>query len=182
VTVLARPIHHLGYVVDEIEPAVDWAVATLGAGPFFLIPHLAFDTCTFRGEPAAYDHSSAFGQWGPFKVELTVVHSSDPPELAELIGGHAPQVGHVGHVGHVGLVVDDLESESAALEAAGLPVFHTGSSGPVSASWHDARDRLGHHVELLQRCPELDGFYELIRSSAVGWDGSDPLRSGPGGR
>ena len=79
------------------------------------------------------------------------------------------------------MLVDDLDADSAALEAAGLPVFHTGSAGPVSARWHDGRSRLGHHVELLQRGPEIEGFYELIRSSSIGWDGSELLRAGPGG-
>src|SRR5712691_7717451 len=127
-----RPIHHVGYVVDDIPRAVEWAVATLGAGPFFGIEHLAFDECTYEGEPAAYDHSSAFGAWGPITVELTVVHSAQPPALAELLGGGAPPAGSP-RVGHVGWLTDDLEAESAALEAAGLPLFHTGRSGPVAA-------------------------------------------------
>jgi Glyoxalase/Bleomycin resistance protein/Dioxygenase superfamily len=169
------PIHHVGYVVDDIDHGVEWMVSRFGAGPFFLIPHLQFDRCTYMGEPAHYDHSSAFGQWGNIKVELTVVHASDPPELATRIGGGAPRVGHVG------LVVDDLMAESARLEAAGMPLFHAGSSGPVSACWHDATRQMGHHVEVLGRSPQLEGFYELIRSSADGWDGSDPLRPGPGG-
>lgn len=168
------PIGHVGYVVDDIEQAVDWAVSTFGAGPFFLVEHLPFDTCTFNGEPAHYDHSSAFGQWGDIKLELTVVHAADPPELGRLVGGGAPRFGHVG------MLVDDLEAESSALETAGLPVFHAGASGPVSARWHDGRTRLGHHVELLRRGPEIEGFYELIRSSSLGWDGSEPLRAGPG--
>jgi hypothetical protein len=53
---------------------------------------------------------------------------------------------------------------------------NTGRAGPVRAHWFDARATLGHHIEVLQTSPELLGFYELIRSSADGWDGSDPLR------
>ena len=79
-----------------------------------------------------------------------------------------------------GWLADDLAADSAELEAEGLPVFHTGSSGPVSARWHDGREHLGHHIEILGRTPELEGFYGLIRSSSVGWDGSQPLR--PPGR
>lgn len=169
-----RKITHVGYVVADVEDAVQWAVATLGAGPFLVIEHLQLETCTFYSEPARYDHSSAFGQWGDLIVELTVVHSSDPPELAELIGGPTPRVGHVGWL------ADDLAADSARLEADGLPVFHTGSSGPVSARWHDGRERLGHHIEILGRTPELEGFYGLIGSSSLGWDGSEPLRPGPG--
>jgi catechol 2,3-dioxygenase-like lactoylglutathione lyase family enzyme len=165
------PLHHVGYVVDDLPAAVDWAVSALGAGPFFLIEHVPFDTLTFEGQPAAYDHSSAFGQWGPVKLELTVVHRATPTGLADALGG-AP-----GRVGHVAWLASDLDAESARLSAAGVPAFHEGRSGPVRAIWHDARATLGHHIEILQDCPEIQGFYELIRSSADGWDGSDPLRT-----
>ena len=47
------PIGHVGYVVDDIDAGVDWAVRTLGAGPFFLVSHLSFDICTFNGRPSS---------------------------------------------------------------------------------------------------------------------------------
>ena len=171
-----RRIRHVGYVVDDIQDAVRWAIDTLGAGPFFLVPSLPFAYCTYRGEPAEYDHTSAFGQWGDVIVELTVIHSANPPELAETIGGAAPRVSHVGWL------ADDLAADSAELEAQGIPVFHTGGSGPVNARWHDARSRLGHHIEILGRTPELEGFYARIKAASVDWDGvTEPLRPGPGG-
>jgi catechol 2,3-dioxygenase-like lactoylglutathione lyase family enzyme len=167
-----RPITHLGYVVDDIPRAVAWWASTFGAGPFFLVPHLQFDEVTYNGEPAAYDHSSAFGQWGDVKVELTVVHSASPPELQDLLGGPT------GRVGHIGFLTDDLASERSAFAAAGMPLFHTGRSGPVEAYWFDGRATLGHHVEVLQRSDALLGFYEQIRAAHEGWDGADPLRPG----
>ncbi len=167
------PPHHVGYVVDDIPAAVDWAVEVLSAGPFFLIDHLPFDEVTYLGGPAAYDHSSAFGQWGSLKLELTVVHSAQPAGLAAALAGPTPRVGHVAWL------AADLDAQSARLSAAGVPCFHTGASGPVRAAWHDARAALGHHIEVLQDCPEIQGFYELMRSSAHGWDGSDPLRPAP---
>jgi hypothetical protein len=106
-------------------------------------------------------------------VELTVVHGAQPAELGALLGGPAPRPGHVGWL------ADDLEAESGRLAAAGLPLFHTGRSGPVEARWHDGRATLGHHVEVLRRGPQIEGFYALIRSSADGWDGRDPLRPAP---
>jgi catechol 2,3-dioxygenase-like lactoylglutathione lyase family enzyme len=169
------PVHHVGYVVDDIPAAVDWAVSALGAGPFFLIDHLPFDSVTFQGEPAAYDHSSAFGQWGPLKLELTVVHDAHPAGLADALGGPP------GRVGHIAWVVTDVDAESSALAAAGAPAFHEGRAGPVRAVWHDARATLGHHIEILQDCVEIQAFYELMRSSAEGWDGSEPLREAPVG-
>jgi catechol 2,3-dioxygenase-like lactoylglutathione lyase family enzyme len=170
-----RPIHHIGYVVDDIPRAVDWAVSQLGAGPFFLAAHMPFDEVTYAGQPAAYDHSSAFGQWGAIRLELTEVHSASPPGLADMFGGPTPRIGHVA------FLADDLDAETEALEAAGLPLFHTGRSGPIRAHWFDGRSVFGHHVEVLQRSDVLLGLYEMMRTSHEGWDGSDPLREGPGG-
>jgi hypothetical protein len=164
-----REPHHVGYFVADIPRAVEWAVAELGAGPFFLIEHLAFDEVTFDGAPAAYDHSSAFGQWGALKLELTQVHSASPPGLAAALAGPVPRLGHVAWL------ADDLDAE-----APDLPLFHTGRSGPVRAHWFDARATLGHHIEVLQKSPELLGFYALMETAAAGWDGSDPLRPAPG--
>src|SRR3954467_1670560 len=130
---LGLPFHHIGYVVDDLETAVHDAVARFGAGPFYVAEHMEFEECTFKGEPAVFDHSSAFGQWGPVRIEFTVIHHTEPAELGLTM---APSPGHPHHVG---ILVDSLEDASAQLEANGLPVYHTGRTGPVSARYHDAR-------------------------------------------
>lgn len=169
-----RPFHHLGYVVEDLPRAVEWAVRAFGAGPFFVIEHLPFDEVTFEGEPATYDHSTALGQWGAVRLELTVVHDASPPELEAMLGG-APTP----RLGHVAWLAEDLDAESARLRGAGLKLFHTGRSGPVRAHYFDARSSLGCHIEVHQESPQLLGFYELMRTSAEGWDGSEPMRPAP---
>ena len=117
-------IHHIGYVVEDLQAAIPQAIATLGTGPFFLIEHMTFDETTYRGGPREYDHSSGFAALpGGLLVELTQVHGAQPPELREALGGR-PGIGHVGYV------VDDQAAEVARLEAAGLRAFHTGRTGP----------------------------------------------------
>src|SRR4029079_1067048 len=66
-------IHHVGYVVEDLPAATQRLARAFGAGPFPTLEHIAFDEVTFAGEPAVYDHSSAFGAWGPILVELTQV-------------------------------------------------------------------------------------------------------------
>lgn len=164
----------MGYVVADLDESISEFVGIHGAGPFFLLEHVPITDATYEGAPARYDHSTAFGAWGPVTVELSVIHTADPPELARrLCPGDPP------HIGHVGRIVEDLEGESARLEASGLPVFHTGSAGPVRAIWHDARSTIGHAVELLAATPEVVGFHARVRAAAVGWDGSRPVRRGP---
>lgn len=163
-------IHHIGYVVDDLRAGVQRFAGDHGAGPFFAMEHMVFDEVTFAGEPAVYDHSSAFGAWGPILVELTQVHDAQPAGLREALV--APGAG----LGHVGFVVESLESEVARLTAAGLRPFHAGRTGPASAVWLHGGELFGHPVEVLQERDEILGFYAMVRAAAVGWDGSDPLR------
>jgi hypothetical protein len=172
---LRSPFHHLGYVVEDLGTAAQRLATTTGAGPFLHIGHVALEETTFRGEPAHYDHSTAFGQWGPVIVEISQIHDARPAELG---GFFAP--GARPAIGHVAWLVDDLDAESAALQRAGVPLVHTGSSGPVSAHWHDGGTVFGHPVEVLRRCPEILGFYEAIGAASRNWDGSRPLRDAPG--
>jgi catechol 2,3-dioxygenase-like lactoylglutathione lyase family enzyme len=143
--------HHIGYVVEDLPAAVERWTRELGAGPFRTLAHIEFDEVTFEGAPAVYDHSSAFGAWGPVLVELTQVHEARPPGISRPPG-----------LGHVGFLAEDLEREVARLQHLGLRVFHTGRTGPVHAVWL-AGGPFGHPVEVLQQVPELLGFYASLR-------------------
>ncbi len=164
------PIHHIGYVVEDLRAGVERFAASLGAGPFFAMEHLVFEEVTFRGEPALYDHSSAFGAWGETIVELTQVHDAEPAGL------RAALVPAGGGVGHVAWLADSLEEETARLVSLGLTPFHTGRTGPASAVWFDGGPLLGHPIEVLQRRDQILGFYAAVRAAANGWDGTEPYR------
>jgi hypothetical protein len=163
-------LHHVGYVVDDLPTAARDFAKRFGAGPFYAFEHIVFDEVTHRGEPAVYDHSSAFGQCGPIIVELTKVHDVRPAGLADAL------VKPGGSIGHVGWLAESLEDEAARLEAAGLVPFHTGRTGPVSVVWFEGDPLLGHPIEVLQRRDELLGFYDMVRRASEGWDGSEPYR------
>ena len=167
---MTAELHHIGYVVDDLPAAAERFARRYGAGPFYALEHIVFDEVTYRGRPAAYDHSSAFGWWGPMMVELTEVHDAQPAGLAEALV--KPGDG----VGHAGFLADSLEDEVARLEGMGLVSFHAGQIGPVSAVWFDGGPLLGHPIEVLQRRDELLGFYDMLRRESDGWGGQDPYR------
>ena len=164
------PIHHVGYVVEDLGRDVPRFVAATGAGPFYALEHIVFDEVTYRGEPASYDHSSAFGAWGPLIVELTQVYDAQPAGLRDSL------VEPGGGVGHVAWLADSLDDETARLAALGITPFHAGRTGPASAVWFDGGDRFGHPIEVLQGRDELVRFYAMVREASIGWDGSEPLR------
>jgi Glyoxalase/Bleomycin resistance protein/Dioxygenase superfamily len=168
------PFHHLGYVVSDLELAAGRLAAAVGAGPFLHIGHVALTDATYRGGRAHYDHSTAFGQWGPTILEISRIHVAEPPGLRDFFSSAPPPA-----IGHVAWLTDDLEAESAELERQGLALVHSGASGPVQAHWHDGGPLFGHPVEVLRRCPEILGFYEAIGAASRNWDGSRPLRESP---
>jgi hypothetical protein len=164
------PIHHIGYVVDDLRTGVESFAGEFGAGPFFGMEHMIFDEVSYRGEPAVYDHSSAFGSWGPILVELTQVHDAQPAGFREALV--APGAG----IGHIGFVVPSLAAETTRLEALGLTAFHAGKTGPASAVWFEGGPLFGHPIEVLQQREQILGFYAMVRAAAVDWDGDNPLR------
>jgi hypothetical protein len=171
---LRRPFHHLGYVVDDLQDAARRVSTTTGAGPFLAIEHVPLAAATYRGEPCRYDHSTAFAQWGSIIIEISQIHAAEPPGLRDFLdAGRHPAIGHVAWL------VDDLDVESARLTADGMPVIHSGSSGPVRANWHDGGPAFGHPIEVHRSGPELLGFYERIAGEARNWDGGRPLRPAP---
>jgi catechol 2,3-dioxygenase-like lactoylglutathione lyase family enzyme len=165
-----RPIHHIGYWVDDLEQAVTSAVA-LGIGPFLVHPHISFDTfeapmCT---APVVFDHSAAFAAWGPIVVEYGQVHAIDPA-LAQEYG-----VAHRG-VSHVSWVVDDLDAERAVLEAQGCRLINTATSGPIDVVWLTGGRLFPHPIELHRAGPAILGMHPRLAELAGTWDGTDPMR------
>ena len=164
-------LHHVGYVVERLHRDVARFAETFGAGPFFAMEHIAFDEVTYRGDPAIYDHSSAFGQWGPIIVELTQVHDAQPAGLRR----RARRAGRRRRPRRLARRLARGGDRIASC-ALGLEPFHTGRTGPATAVWFDGGPLLGHPIEVLQRRDELLRFYAMVRAAAEGWDGSDPLR------
>ena len=171
---LHHPICHVGYVVEDIEEAVASWVRLTGAGPFLLLDHLRFDSVEHRGRHATFEHSAAFGQYGPIAVELQQIHVSAPPSLTEAIVPGRPPV-----INHVAVISATPEEDSAALTAAGHPLFLHARAGEVEVRFHDTKAVLGQAIEIHRRSEFIEGFFADVAALARGWDGSDPLRRMP---
>lgn len=170
--------HHLGYWVEDLDAAVERAIRTLGVGPFAVHRHVAFDSFTLADgtevtDPAYFDHTAAFAAWGPAVLELCDVHTIDPA-LAEAYGIAADRSSSA--VGHVSWVVEDLEAESARLEALGCSLIHTASSGAVNVAWHRGGSLFPHPIEVHRAGPPILGMHDRVAALANGWDGTEPLR------
>ena len=145
----------IAYAVDDVVAAAECWVAR-GAGPFFVRHHIPVSNSRMQGIPAAFDHSSAYGQYGDVMVELLCEHHP----VAERIG---PAAG----VHHLAFFVDDVADAQLALVNNGWPEVLYADAGATAFAMHDARAELGHLIEIYQDSPSLLGFYDMVRNASI---------------
>lgn len=167
---LGRPAQ-LAYAVPDVVAAAHRWSTDLGAGPFFVREHIPLSRVEYRGAPGEFDHTSAYGQWGPLMVELVQVHNATPNVVNERFGP-----GDSG-LHHVAFIVDDLAATSAALGAHGYATAMSAwTSSGLQFDFVDTVAEFGHMLELYERNEHLVAFYAKVAAAADGWDGSDPVR------
>ena len=160
----------MAYAVNDVRVGAHEWVERFGAGPFFVRTHIPLDDVIYRGKPATFDHSSAYGQWGEVMVELVHDHGMGPSVVRER---YPP--GEEG-LHHVAFFVDDLDEATKQLQDLGFAVAMTARALATRFHFVDAVQELGHMIELYQRSTRLNAFYDMIRSASLGWDGSNPIR------
>lgn len=153
---LGRPVQ-IAYAVDprhDLVEVADRFRATTGAGPFVVARNIEVTRCLVGGRPTPFDHSSAYGWWGETMVELMQEHT--PSVIGRTSGVH-----------HLAFMVDDLETALTWCDGNSWPILLDARvrSG-TRFVFADARDELGHLVELYERTEALVSFYERVRSLA----------------
>lgn len=168
---LLGPPVQVAYAVRDVRHAAHRWALTHGAGPFFVADHIALSDVCYRGEPASFDHSSAYGQWGPIMVELVCDHTIGPSPVADVVGIGGTGLHHVAHF------VDNLAEAQAQLISRGWPeALHAVTSSGMRFVFHDATAELGHMIELYEGVARVRAFYDQVAAAALDWDGSEPVR------
>jgi hypothetical protein len=124
---LGAPVQ-IAYAVPEVRSAVPRWVAEFGAGPFFVRSHIPVSDVTYRGRPAGFDHSSAYGQWGDIMVELVQDHGTGPSVVRERFATHESGLHHLA------FIVDDLDVATTHLVGHGFALAMTARSSTTRPS------------------------------------------------
>lgn len=158
------------HVPDPASSAREFS-RQFGWGPFFLFDHIALSNCVYRGEPATFDHSSAYGQAGELMVELITQHDDAPSVLRDMYPSHGIGVHHMAHF------VPNLSDALAQARAAGTGVaLDACTATGTRFAMLDTTRQTGHMIELYEGAGDLLKFYRFVKRSADGWNGSEPLR------
>ena len=166
-------IRQLGYVVSDLESAINYWVNALGAGPFFMIEHCALREQIYRGQAAAVDVDIALGNSGRVQIELIFQHNDVPS-----IYNETDPSGHVG-LHHFGIMPVDFEQAQAKLLEEGCEEVFSCTVSRAELAYFDTRKRVGHFTELWENSNVFNDVAQLVEAAAVNWDGLNPIRPMP---
>jgi hypothetical protein len=138
-----RPLHHIGYWVDDLDSAMKQWTRDLGVGPFQVIEHVPLEDFVLIVDGQHHD-DVVFDR-------LAAAYGVVP-----------------GTVSHVSWVVPDLAAESARLEGLGCRLINTARSGPISVAWHHGGPLFPHPVEVHEHNDVIAGMhYRLVALRAA---------------
>ncbi|MFG1667729.1 VOC family protein [Streptomyces sp. Y7] len=172
-SILFGGVRQNGYIVEDLDAALQHWVKAVGAGPFFVARHLPLEYFTFQGSSRIPDLSVALGNVGDLQIEL--VHQHDDAPSPYLYFRQHKGAG-LQHISSWSRAYDD---DLARLRERGIVPECEGKivGAPRFAYFGtDALDGSCYEMSDLGPDNEYGVVHDLIREAAVDWDGSDPIR------
>jgi hypothetical protein len=167
-------IRQLGYVVDDIEAAMEHWSKVMGVGPWFYNPRVPIENYTYEGKPYDVHNSVALANSGFVQVELIQTRNEAPSMYRDFM-----RAGHRG-LQHVAYWTQDFDRDLARMEAADFRVKMGGTVGANGRFvYFDREHHPGTVIELSEVVGPKGRMFDLIREASKNWDGSDPVRPFP---
>ncbi len=168
------PIRQIGYVVRDIEAAMQAWSERLRIGPWFYNRRLALDAYSFRGVAYdGFDMSYALANSGDLQIELIQQRCDTPSLYREHLERHGEGLQHIC------VWPEDYDAAHALARASGLEPAQEGRFGRIRFAYFENAAHGGSSLELSEMVPGRMAGIERIRRAAAEWDGADPVRSYP---
>jgi hypothetical protein len=169
VSVLPGPIRQIGYVVTDLEQAVQSWVE-LGVAPWFVIRGLPM-RAIYRGEPCETTLSLALSNSGDLQVELIKQEDDANSIFTEFVGSSGPGYHQLAYW------TEDFNATMDAVADAGWPVVWSGGEGfGVRFAYVEPPNSPATVVEISELTDATVASSTFIRDAAASWDGTDPIR------
>lgn len=167
------PIRQNGYVVKDIEMAMNHWMDRLGVGPWFLIERVELDWFRHRGVDASPELSIALANSGDLQIELIQQWDDSPSLYKEFL-----DAGHEG-LQHVAFWSTEYPALYDAMVEAGHPMGHEGQIGGEQGrfAYFDFNAHPGSVVEISDISGTKGRFFDYVRKAAARWDGDKTIRN-----
>lgn len=167
-------IRQLGYVVKDIEAAMEYWSGTLGVGPWYYNPKVPIENYQYRGESHEPHNSVALANSGFVQVELIQCRNDVPSMYRDFL-----QAGNTG-LQHVAYWTENYDHDLARLTDQGFRPVMSGEVGERGRFvYFDTEYHPGTVIELSEVAGPKGKLFDLIRAESQQWDGRDPVRAFP---
>jgi catechol 2,3-dioxygenase-like lactoylglutathione lyase family enzyme len=172
VSILPGPIRQIGYIVEDLDAALESWVA-LGVGPWFVM-HAIPIRASYRGQRCEVTISMALANSGEMQIELIRQADDTPSVYTEFLTAGGPGYHQLAYW------ADDFDATMASVRDAGWSVVWLGDEDigtrfaylePPNGPAH-----ISTVIEIMEDNEITSGMGKFIRDAAVDWDGSDPIR------
>lgn len=158
----------LAYHVKDVDEALERYNRMFGLGPFVMRRHVSLDGATYRGKPSNLDISAAHAQMGAIQIELIQQHGDEPSMLRDMYASDEEGIHHAAIFPH------NFEAMIAHFAQKGLEEStRLVTAEGRGAAFIDAREMLGHMLEVYIVNQSLLDFYSLVAKLASDWDGEN---------
>ena len=161
-----------GYVIRDIEAALDHWINVLGVGPWYYIKKVDTDYFNYHGEASGLEMSIALANTGDLQIELIQPLNNAPSMYKDFL-----DAGHEGlqHMAYWSKNYQALYDEALAL---GYKVGHEGQIGGEQGrfAYFETEAHPGTVIEISDISGSKGKFFERIRQVAADWDGTKPIR------
>ena len=172
-------IRQLGYVVPDVEAAINYWIKERGVGPFYYNPKVLAKDYMYRGE--SYDPRVSVGManLGAMQIELIQPRDDLPSMYRDFLDAGLTGLQHFAYW------TEDFDAQSARAIQSGFSPVQSGVIGPRGRFVYFDKNPMdpGNHPGTVIELSEIIGpkgrFFKLIHDSAIGWDGTDPIRPFP---
>lgn len=161
-----------GYVVRDIDAAMDHWINALGVGPWYYVDRVQTDYFRHRGVDSPVEMSIALANSGDLQIELIQQRNDAPSMYKEFL-----DAGHEG-LQHLAYWTKDYQALYDQCLAQGYKVGHEGQIGGELGrfAYFDTEQHPGTVIEISDISGAKGKFFEHIKQAAKNWDGSDPIR------
>jgi hypothetical protein len=168
-TVLPGPIRQVGYIVADIDAAIESWV-NLGVGPWFVMRNMPI-RAIYRGEPCEMSLTLALANSGDMQLELLHPDDDTPSIYTEFLAS--------GQHGYHQLAywTEDYDGTMTSVRDAGWPVVWSGGEDVGSRfAYVEPPNSPATIIEIMELNEMTSGMMKFVRDAAAGWDGTDPVR------
>lgn len=165
------PIMQNGFVVPDLDAAIDHWVEVMNVGPFFVLEHIPFVDTFYRDQPLDIDMTVAIAYSGHLQIELILQHNDAPSIYSDFV-----RAGRYG-LQHMGVMTDSVADHLARLEPLGIrPVQHGATAAGAKFAYLDTDVTPGFMIELIESNAMMTRAFGMIYEASRNWDGKERTR------